>query len=106
MNRKVFIYAHGLRKNNPNLNLSTALKLAWSFIKANPTVKVLTFKKVKSDKLTNRIVSENWQQFHTVTGTGRPLKEGQKLFVDLTKVATGKRPIISTYQDRIVAYAA
>lgn len=106
MNRKVFIYAHGLRKNNPNLNLSTALRMAWSFIKKNPTVKVLSFKKVNSEKVTNRIVSENWQQFHTFKGTGKPLKEGQKLFADLAKVATGKRPIISTYKNRIVALAA
>lgn len=105
LRKKVFVYAHQLRRHN-DLTLSEALIEAWDFIKSNQDVQLLTFKKVRTDELCKRIVATDWSKYYEVKGTGRPLKPGQVLFADLAKVASGKRAIISTYEDRIVELAA
>lgn len=80
-----------------------SMKLAWTMI--NGTAQNFTFVSFTKNNgtVTNRVVSEDLKTYWTPTGTGRPMKEGQVLFVDLGKyVVTGENFLISTYSNRII----
>jgi hypothetical protein len=95
-----------LRKNKPSYDQSTAMLLAWIIVKQDLNkISLLTFKKIDGTICT-RVVSTEWFQYHAITGGGRPVKEGLKLFADLGKHYVGRPCIISAYEQNIISLAA
>ena len=109
LRRKVLVLAHQLRRHQ-NLTFGEAQKMAWAKLKAEGGV-LIVFNKVNrktgKETLAKRIISRNWLNFYTPKGTGRPLKAGQILMVDLARVWTDCQYfLISTYQNRILEEVA
>lgn len=81
-----------------------AESMSWPWLMVKNTAQTFTLVEfTKNDgTVCRRVVSENLSYYVEFKGTGRPLKEGQVLFVDLGKYVTqGENFIISTYSDRI-----
>jgi hypothetical protein len=92
-----------IRKNDKSVTLADAMKAAWVTVKTNKTeCKLLVFVKVDGTEC-RRVVSENWLNYYTPTGTGRAVKPGLRLFADLGKFIGGQNCIISAYEDKIVS---
>jgi hypothetical protein len=98
--QKVMVFASQIYKLNPDLTWGEAMAYAWSEIRQQPTAELITFEKADGTT-TSRIVFLNWNDYNEVKGTGRPLKRGQILFVDVAKQQSGLRSTISTYLNRI-----
>ena len=102
----VCILAAQLRKNKPSYNQQDAMIRAWIIVKQDLSkISLLTFKKIDGTICT-RVVSTNWSEYHAITGGGRPVKEGLKLFADLGKHYVGHPCIISAYEENIISLAA
>ncbi len=84
------------------LGRSDAMKLAHK-LGRDFNLKLVTFRKL-DDTITTRVVISEWPEVVAPKG-GRPVKEGQVVFADMQKYALGERPIISTYQNRILKVA-
>ena len=101
--------AHQMKKHDNDLVWADAVKDAWSFIKdENELIELISFFKVdrktgdKKESVNRVIFRKHWSKFYTPKGTGRPLKKGQVLMVDVARWATkSKNFLISTYEDRI-----
>lgn len=104
---KAMTLAAGIMKNQPEITRSEALKMAWRWVKkANDMLLFLEATKVNGT-ITKRIVRDNWSEVNEVKGTGRPLKEGQRLFVDVAKALAGRHnTTVSFYQKNIITLAA
>lgn len=95
--RKVATLARHLIKNEVCNNLSDAMAVAWNYVKGDQDLTFVSFKTV-SGQIKNRVVYTNVSEYYTPTGTGRPTKPGQTLFVDFAKWLCGEKSfIISTY---------
>lgn len=101
--RKICVFARQLMKHDADLSLSDAMTYASSEIKLFPhKYMILKFKNV-SGKIEQRIIlNAGWSELNKVKGTGRPLKENQRLFIDAVKMHTGKPSTISTYVQNII----
>lgn len=78
--------------------------MSWAWLMVKHTAQNFTLVEfTKNDgTVCRRVVSEDLSYYIEFKGTGRPLKEGQVIFVDLGKyVVTGENFIISTYTNRI-----
>lgn len=92
-----------IRKSDPTVTLSDAMKTAWSMVKTHCTeVKILVFVKTSGTEC-RRVVSEQWSNYYTPKGTGRQTSPGLRLFADMAKVATNQNPIISAYETNIIS---
>ena len=99
MKHLVCTLAAQIRKANKS-SQSEAMRLAWKIVKhEKENASLLTFEK-KDGTVCKRVVSAQWQMYHQITGTGRPVKEGLKLFADLGKHYAGLPCIISAYEGR------
>lgn len=98
--RKVMTLARDFKKLNPNTSQSLALKTAWAFVKSQDC-KLLSFTTTKGEEKT-RVVFIDWLAYNTPKGTGRPLKEGLKLFVDCAKWVMELPSTISSYNYQII----
>ncbi len=121
---KAMTFASQILKQAKDYNLhisrSRALSYAWKYINTHSNAYVIYF--TKHDKNGNvkehckRIVQMDTAGHVTFTGTGSPLKPGQRLFVDLARhtiktillsrmdeADVKVNTIISTYEDRISA---
>lgn len=97
--QKVCYFAYWIAQHT-GLSTSEAMTYAWDFVKQHPEATLVTFTKSNGTE-TTRLVDLNWSNHYQVKGTGRPLKEGQILMVDLAKKEAGMNATISTYHDRI-----
>lgn len=84
----VMLISHGLTKNS-KITQAQALKKAWDLAKANEHNAFILIATKKDGSKMKRVVFENWFAYNEVKGTGRPLKEGLKLFVDVAKMECG-----------------
>ena len=98
--KKAMTLAAHLLRNNPAIDRSKAFKLAWAFIKENNC----TYIRFQTKKgITSRVVFENWADYVSVKGTGRPKPENLDLFVDCAKwILDSERPTISAYRNMII----
>ena len=82
---------------------SFAMKFAWSMVKeSGSTFELVTAVKINGT-VTRRVVSSNICEYYEVKGTGRPVKPGITLFVDLGKFAAEATSfIISFHDDKIL----
>lgn len=95
-----------LRKNKPSYTQQDAMVRAWIIVKQELNdLSLLTFKKIDGT-VTTRVVSANWSKYQAPKGTGKPVKEGLRLFADMGKHFVGQPCIISTYQANIIRLAA
>lgn len=99
--KKVFALtlAASIMANDKTKSRSEAMKSAWAIVNTSSeteNIAILTFEKVDGKKC-KRVVSENWQDYTVITGTGKTKPENLKLFADVAKHFTGQRCIISTY---------
>lgn len=103
--RMAAIIARSFMKQRPGqYSLSTAMRAAWCMVKYyDQHLRIVKFEKVNGS-ITQRVVfTESWSKFYQIKGTGRKLKEGQVLFVDVAKYAINKdRATISTYLYNII----
>jgi predicted HNH restriction endonuclease len=99
--RKVAIAAHQFLKHDPTVTTkSEAFKKAWKFVRENPCVRILKFKKVSGIEA-SRLIDCNVD--YQIKGTGRPLKPGQKMYVDVIRSEVkGRAMYLSTYQNNII----
>lgn len=95
--------AHRIRKVR-GLNWSEALKSAHAMLRNNKA-ELVTFSKVSGEQ-TTRVVCFNWAVFVEPKGSGRPRPAGLKVAADLAKVAAGEYPVISFYENRVLASEA
>lgn len=97
------IYRESKKQDAP-ISWSEAMQTAWLMVnKTQQDFTLVTFTKIDGT-VCRRVVSENVSLYYTPKGTGRPLKEGQILFVDLGKyVANSDRFLISAYSDKIIS---
>lgn len=101
--RKVMAFANGLRKLG--WEQGRAVKEAWYFIKHNPSLPFLRFRKT-SGEVTCRVV-DVWIKHNELKGTGKALAPERKIFTDMAKVFAGQsNNTISTYEDNILEYGA
>lgn len=87
-----------------SIDRPTAVLFGWDFITGERhlhTINLVTFY-LTDGSITTRVVDLNWNAYNEVTGTGRPLKPGQTLMVDLVKETAGMHSTISTYENRIL----
>ena len=105
--KKAMTLAAGIMKNAKEVTRKEAMITAWAAIKkAGNAFKYLEATKVDGT-LTKRIVLTNWIEHNRVKGTGRPLKPGQRLFIDVAKaMAKCKNTTVSFYIDNIKTLAA
>lgn len=95
-----------LRKNKSSYTQQDAMIRAWIIVKQErANLSLLTFTKIDGTT-TTRVVSENWSKYQAPKGTGKPVKEGLRLFADMGKHFVGQPCIISTYAENIVRLAA
>jgi hypothetical protein len=96
-----------IRHNDNTYNRSTSMQMAWLIIgKGKQKYNLLVFRKKSDNKITRRVVSENWAYYQPPVGGKSNVKPGQKLFADLGKYLTGSpNCIISTFPENIVFYA-
>ena len=88
-----------IRKANKS-SQSESMRMAWQIVKQEKErVSLLTFEK-KDGTVCKRVVSAQWEFYHKITGTGRPVKEGLKLFADIGKHFSGLPCIISAYEGK------
>lgn len=93
----VCLLAAQIRNADKSFTQSDAMKSAWLIAKrGRQQYAILTFRK-NDGTACRRVVSENWELYTTVTGTGKPKPENLKLFADMGKYIGGKHCIISTY---------
>lgn len=115
------ILARDMMKHAPDMPRWEALGRAWKYIQENlETTYALYFtKRDRKDpeiitEYCNRIVKLDLDGHLTFKGTGRPLKPGQRMFVDVSRMLAKEwyernypdqevkmNEIISTYKDRI-----
>lgn len=86
-------------------NRSESMRKAWALVKAGKEVKVLVFKKLKTESIETRIVAKNWFDYQAPTGGKKTINDQQILFADLVKVAMHVPCIISTYASQIISAA-
>ena len=99
--RALFILANRLVKTSGKTR-KECFADAKQFLQDNQDAQILTAYDTRG-KLSTRVVFTNWTDHNTVKGTGRPLKEGQRLFVDIAKKLAGKPSTVSFYQHNILA---
>lgn len=100
MKHLVCTLAAQLRKAKPSYTQRCAMIRAWIIVKQDrEKVSLLTFEK-KDGTVCKRVVSAQWEFYHKIAGTGRPVKEGLKLFADLGKHYCGQPCIISAYEGK------
>ncbi len=84
--KKAMTFATQLAKNKFSESWKECLQTAWNEIKANPSKYVyISFEKVCGKVAKRVILSANWSSRYEVKGTGRPLKENQRLYLDAAK---------------------
>lgn len=99
--RALFILANRLVKTSGKTR-KECFADAKEFLQENPTAVILTANDTRGN-LSTRVVFTDWNKHNEVKGTGRPLKPGQMLFVDLAKRLAGKHDTVSFYQGNIIA---
>lgn len=111
--RKALTLAQDMRKHLPTtVKWATCLRRAWRHVLRNPDTTHMIFWKKVDGSFARRVVNLDPTGHMTFKGTGKPLKPGQRLFVDLAKVKAKewyefrgeqfkRSTIISAYQDNI-----
>ena len=103
----VCLLAAQIRKADKSFTQSDAMMSAWLIAKhGRHQYAILEFAKTDGT-VCRRVVSEKWEIYTVLTGTGKPKPAGLQLFADLGKHIAGKRCLISTYDVRnIIRFAA
>lgn len=97
------VLARAFMRIDSDFDLSTSLKLAWYLIKNfEDDLQLIEFITVKGQVKQRIVYVQPWSFFNKVKGTGRPLKKGQKLFVDVSKHFLCQWSTISTYENNIL----
>lgn len=97
------VLARAFMRVDKDFDLSTSLKLAWYIVKNfEDSLQLIHFVTVKGQVKQRVVYVEPWSYFYEVKGTGRPLKEGLNLFVDVAKHFLCKHATVSIYSNNII----
>lgn len=99
------LLAYQILKSDPTCTQSEAGKRAWALAK-HYEGQSLIIDGVKVDGKTKlkRVVLDAWGTYNTIKGTGKPLKPGRKLFVDLAKLECNKPSTLSVLLSNVKIY--
>jgi len=96
--------ARQLMKADKELSLGDAMRRAWKEIKADEKRFIFVEYRQVSGKVVRKVImSGHISEYFTPKGTGRKLKDGQKLYIDAGCHLLGKYAIRSYYTDSISA---
>lgn len=102
--RKVTVFARQLMRHEKELTFGEIMIYAWDEMKKfGHLYELKKYKNTKGVVCQRIVLRDKWINHNTVKGTGRPLKEGQLLFVDVARLHCGARnSTISMYKNNII----
>jgi hypothetical protein len=98
----VNVLAAQIRRKS-GVSRSESMRTAWRVIRMSPSAEIITFKKIKTNEVTTRVISRRWFDYKAPSSGQSTLKEGQFPFADLCAYAVGEANCIrSTYYSQII----